>query len=321
MEERDFIEGSQSVWQRLGESVERARGAGVTKLDAAEVKRLHEDYRRTAADLAYAQTHFPGTPLETYLNGLVAQAHAELYGSAPRTMGDIRDYILRGYPRLVRSHARAVLLSAVLLIGAMALGYLLAYVNYPLARIFIPEGLRDGVGDAIEQGRNLPNIAAAIAPVLTAGITANNIQVSLLAFAGGMTFGAVTVYALVFNGLMIGALAGVFAKAGESLYFWALILPHGSLEIPAIVLAGASGLVLARALISPGDLPRGAALRAASPDGVKLVLGAIPILMIAGLIEGFLTPSAVDPVVKLLFGATVTALLLAYLGLAGREER
>lgn len=320
MDERAFIETSREVWQRLAAAVERARTTGVTRLGAPEVRRLHEDYRRTAADLAYAQTHYPGGRVESYLNDLVGQAHAELYGSAPRSVRGIWEYVARGYPRLVRRYGRQVLLSALLLFGAAALGYLLAFINYPLARIFIPELLRDGVGDAIEQGRELPDIAGALAPVLSAGITANNVQVSLLAFAGGMTFGAVTVYALVQNGLMLGVLAAVFAKAGAAVHFWALIVPHGSLELPAIVLAGASGLVLARALIAPGDLPRGAALRAASTDAVQIVLGAVPLLIIAGVIEGFLTPSGIDPLLKLAFGAVMAALLLAYLLVPGRTR-
>lgn len=320
MEERAFINSSRETWDRLAASVERARSHGVTSLAAAHVRELHEDYRRAAADLAYAQTHYANTRVERYLNDLVGQAHAELYGASPRSISGIWDYIARGYPRLVRSHARTVLLAALLLFGAGALGYLLAHINYPLARIFIPEGLREGVGDTIVQGGQVGDIAAAIAPLLTAGITANNIQVSLLAFAGGMTFGTVTTYALVFNGLMLGALAGVFARAGQSFYFWTLIVPHGSLELPAIVLAGASGLILAKALISPGDLPRSAAVRAVSPQAVQIVLGVIPMLVIAGIIEGFFTPSSVDPVLKLVFGAVMTILLLVYLLAAGRER-
>jgi uncharacterized membrane protein SpoIIM required for sporulation len=319
MDEQAFIDGSAEIWRRLAESVERARAQGVTNLDAASIRRLHEDYRRTAADLAYAQTHYPGSRTFDYLNALVGQAHAELYGSSPRSVGAIWSFLAVGYPRLVRTHWREVALSAVLLFGAVALGFLLAHVNYPLARLFVPEALRDGVGDTLEQGGQVADLAGSFAPVLSAAITANNIQVSLLAFAGGMTFGVLTVYALVQNGLLLGVLAAVFSRAGESLYFWSLIIPHGSLELPAIVLAGASGLVLARALVSPGDLPRMVALRAASPAAVRIVLGAIPLLVIAGLIEGFLTPAPIDPLLKLAFGVLAGLLLVAYILLPGRE--
>lgn len=321
MDERSFVDGSRQIWERLAASVERARTRGVVNLDTTELRTLHEDYRRSAADLAYARTHFPASSTEAYLNELIGQAHGELYGSTPRRLGAVWEFLAVGYPRLVREYWRSVALSAALMLGAVALGMLLAYVNYPLARLFVPEALRDGVGDRIEQGAQVSDVASAIAPVLTAGITANNIQVALLAFAGGMTFGAVTAYALLANGLLLGALAGSFTKAGGSLFFWSMILPHGSLELPAIILAGASGLVLARALVSPGDLPRSAALKAASPGAVRLVLGALPLFVIAGIIEGFFTPSPVDPALKLAFGVLMMLALAAYLALPGRGER
>ncbi len=320
MSETEFIAGSRATWERLAGSVRTAIERGVTRMGAPELRMLHEDYRRTAADLAYAQTHFPGSRTETYLNSLVGEAHAELYGSSPRSVKGLGAFITRGYPKLVRRYGREVALASALLFGAIALGFLLAHVNYPLARMFIPEALREGVGDRAQQSADIAGMAESIAPLLSAGITVNNIQISLLAFAGGMTFGALTTLALVQNGLLLGALAGVFAKGGQSLFFWSLIIPHGALELPAIALAGASGLVLARALIAPGDLSRGAALRAVSPDAVKLVLGVVPLLVIAGFIEGFFTPTLADPVLKIVFGITVFAALAAYLGLAGRTD-
>jgi len=317
MQEQEFIAGSKEVWARLEASLSDRRSS-VAELPATELRRLHEDYRRAAADLAYAQTHYPDTRTHEFLNDLVGLAHTEIYGASPRKIVSLWRFMATGYPRLVRTHWKEVRLSAALLLGAMALGLLLAYVNYPLARVFIPDALREGVGDRIEQGADASSISSAIAPLLTAGITANNIQVALLAFAGGMTFGVLTAYSMVQNGLLLGALAGVFAKSGANIYFWSMILPHGSLELPAIILAGASGLTMARALISPGDLPRMSSLRAASPDAVRLVLGTIPLFVIAGVIEGFLTPSNLDPLLKLAFGLMLTALLIAYLGFAGR---
>lgn len=316
MDEQTFIDGSREIWERLAFSLE-ATGREGARMGAGEVRQLHEDYRRTAADLAYAQTHYPGSKTEAHLNTLVGQAHARLYGSAPRNLKGVWEFLARGYPRLVRARWRAVAASAVLLFGAVALGFLLAHVNYPLARLFVPEALRESVGERVEQGIGFGDVAS-LGPLLTAGITANNIQVALTAFAGGMTFGALTVYALIMNGLLLGSLAGMFSLTGESVYFWTLIVPHGSLELPAIVLAAAGGLVLAGALISPGDLPRGAALRAASGDAAKLVLGSIPLFLIAGVIEGFFTPSAADGVLKLAFGALASAILAAYLFGAGR---
>lgn len=320
VDERTFIDGSRETWDRLAELVGAAQRRGVVSLGAEQLRALYEDYRRTAADLAYAQTHFAGSATEAHLNRLVGSAHAELYGESPRRIGAAWEFLARGYPRLIRANWRPIGLSAAVLVGATALGFLLVYVNYPLARIFIPGALRDGVGDALKQGGGVSDMAAQFGPLLTAGITANNIQVSLLAFAGGMTFGALTGYALLQNGLMLGALAGVFTQAGGAFQFWSLIVPHGALELPAIVLAGGSGLMLARALVAPGDLPRSAALKAASGDAIRVVLGAIPLLMIAGAIEGFVTPAPIDPVLKIAIGAVMALALTLYVTLPGRSR-
>ncbi len=318
VDEKRFVSESREAWQRLEEAVVRARSAGVAKLGPEALRQLHEDYRRSAADLAYAQTHFPSTRTEAYLNQLVGRAHAELYGATPQRLARVLRFLASGYPRLVRANWRTLAVAAALLLGAVATGFLLAHINYPLARLFLPEQLRDLAADEAIRGTNAAQMLT-IAPAVSALITANNIQVSLVAFAGGVTFGALTTYALLTNGMLLGVLAGVFAKAGASLEFWALIVPHGALELPAIVLAGCSGLMLAKALLFPGDLPRATALRNASGDAVRVVLGGIPLLVIAGFIEGFVTPLPIDPALKLALGATLAALLGAYLLFAGSK--
>jgi uncharacterized membrane protein SpoIIM required for sporulation len=229
-------------------------------------------------------------------------------------------FIAIGYPVLVRKYWRPVVLSALMLFGAAGLGFLFVYINYPLASIFIPEQFRDGIAEAVASGQDYRAQIVEAAPAFSAFITVNNIWVALQAFAGGMTFGVLTAYALIFNGLLLGALAGVFTQGGEGLLFWSLIIPHGSLELPAIALAGAGGLLLARALIAPGDAPRTVALKRTAPDAAKLVLGAIPLFIVAGAIEAFLTPTELDPLVKLIFGVLVTVMMLAYILLPGRKR-
>ncbi len=318
MQEREFVSGSREIWERLAAVVARARKKGISSLSAPEVKAMHEDYRRTAADLAYAQTHYSGSETTVYLNRLIASAHGELYGSTPRRMSALWRFLTTGYPRLIRRYARPIGMAALLLFGAVALGYLLTYVNYPLARVIVPQTFRDALADpTAPQGGSLGEVLLQ-APAFSALITTNNIQVSLQAFAGGMTFGLLTVYALIMNGALLGVLAGAFGQAGSALEFWAFIVPHGALELPAIVLAGASGLMLAGALVFPGDRTRGQALRGVSGDAVRLVLGAIPLLVIAGLIEGFVTPLGIDPLAKVAFGAAMGLLLAAYVLLPGR---
>lgn len=318
MNEQQFVGGSQATWRRLGSAVEHASRHGVASLGAHDLKRMHEDYRTSASDLAYAQTHFPGSAATAHLNSLVARAHAELYGAPPRRMAALWRFLSAGYPRLVRSHWRPVLASSALLVLATIVGFSTSYANPSVARMMLPAQMRDYVPEA---GRAETEIIGIVqAPAMSAAITVNNVRVSFMAFAGGMTFGLLTVYALLMNGAMLGVLAGVSQQSGVGLDFWTLIVPHGALELPAIALAGASGLLLARALVFPGDLPRRAALRLVTDDALKLVLGAVPLLVVAGLIEGFITPQAFATELKLAIGVASAVGLVAYIALPGRRE-
>jgi uncharacterized membrane protein SpoIIM required for sporulation len=318
VDEERFVAESRASWDRLAQAVDQARRNGIARLDVATLRQMHYDYRRTASDLAYAQTHFPGTETADYLNRLVSQAHGELYGKRPGRAKALRRFVLSGYPRLVRENGRYMLISAAFLFGAVGFGFLVALVDYSLARIFVPPQFVDALGDEGAGSGDLADETAAVAPLLGAFITVNNITVSFTAFAGGVTFGIVTIYALVRNGLLLGALAGFYEQAELSLTFWSLIVPHGLLELTAIAIAGGSGLMLARALAFPGDRPRSVALREAAPDAVKVVLGTIPLFIVAGIIEGFFTPRGVDPYAKLLVGFVVWVVAMAYLVFAGR---
>lgn len=318
MEEHEFVASAKESWGRLAASVSEARRRGVSRLGPETLREMHEDYRRAAADLAYAQTHFPGSGSERHLNRLVGQAHGELYGSAPRRLGGLWRFLSREYPVLLRENGRTLLLSACILFGAMAVGALLMQTDPDAARLFLPAQIREGLTESFAETQRSNESLAGLAPLMSAYIGVNNVQVALTAFAGGMTVGLLTVYALFTNGAMLGVLAAMFGQAGLALPFWALIVPHGALELPAIVIAGAAGLRLAGAILFAGDLPRSAALRAAAPVAVRLLLGTIPIFTIAALIEGFVTPRAIDPALKLGVGVLAGGLLAAYWSLAGR---
>lgn len=321
MEEREFVEGSRDAWERLATAIAEARRTGVTRLGASTLRQMHDDYRRAAADLAYAQTHFRGSDTEEHLNQLVGQAHGELYGASPRRLAALWRFFSHDYPVMLRRNWRPIALAAVLLGGAAFVGYALSYFDYPLARMLLPEQLRDGVADNFRQSRRADaSVLVMLSPALSAFIAVNNVQVAIMAFAGGMTFGVVTAYAMLMNGALLGVLAGVFDQAHLTLQFWSLIVPHGSLELPAIVIAGGAGLLLARALVFPGDLPRMTALRKVSDEAVRLMLGTIPLFAIAALVEGFITPGLFDPAFKLAVGGLLGLALAAYVLLPGRGE-
>ena len=134
--------------------------------------------------------------------------------------------------------------------------------------------------------------------VMSASIMTNNIQVGILAFAGGVTFGLLTVYVLIYNGILVGALAGLFWHHGKSYEFWAYIVPHGMIELTAIFIAGGAGLLMGYKLFVPGQFSRGYQLKTQAKRSVQLLIGTIPLFVIAGLIEGFITPAAIPLGVK-----------------------
>jgi uncharacterized membrane protein SpoIIM required for sporulation len=319
VQEREFVEGSRGAWERLAAAVARARKVGVAKLPAAELRRMHEDYRRTAADLAFAQTHFADSDTAIRLNRLVGQAHGELYGAAPRRAATLWRWISRDYPRLLRTNWRPIALASALLFGALALGYLLTFVDYPLARMFLPAQFRDVVTNNFTPNAQSDRMLGTFAPLLGAFIGINNVYVALQAFAGGLTAGMWTAFAMLQNGAMVGVLMGVFVKAGLTLPFLALIVPHGALELPAIAIAGGAGMMLARAIVFPGDLPRMTALRHASSQSARVIIGTVPMFAIAAFIEGFVTPRSFDPWLKIALGAVVFAVFCAYVALLGHS--
>jgi uncharacterized membrane protein SpoIIM required for sporulation len=148
------------------------------------------------------------------------------------------------------------------------------------------------------------------AALFSAKILVNNARVTLLAFGLGLSLGIGTLSLLVYNGILIGAIAANFQEWGKSLPFWALILPHGVAEIFAIVLGGASGLVLADAILRPGRRRRRDALRERGLDAIRLGGVAAPLLGLAALIEGYLTPLELLPDAGKLGFAALSALAL-----------
>jgi uncharacterized membrane protein SpoIIM required for sporulation len=163
----------------------------------------------------------------------------------------------------------------------------------------------------IPESYNTPHIDPASSPMAGSFITQNNIGVAFRAFAGGLPLGLITLLILFTNGMMLGSVGVLIARKGQSAGFWPSIAPHGILELTAIMVAGAAGLMLGWALLHPGDLPRGRALAAAAGDAVRLVAGTIPMFIVAGTIEGFVSFSSLPVFVKLTVAA-LSAVGMAY---------
>jgi uncharacterized membrane protein SpoIIM required for sporulation len=303
-----WIEKRKPYWDELETLMTACARRGVSALTHTELRRLALLYRQTAADLSVARDDPASVPLARYLNTLLTRAHNQIYsGRAPRARGILHFYA-RVFPAVFRETFPYTLAAFALFAAGMVTGIAMASVDPSFARLILGGPMLD----TIEARRMWTHSIVAIKPLASSTIMTNNISVSFAAFAGGILAGAGTMYLMFFNGVMIGVVSVACYRADMSLSLWSFVAPHGVLELPAIFIAGGAGLILARGLLVPGFLPRRDSLTRAAALAVKLVLGVVPILIVAGLIEGFISPSDAPVEVKLTIAASGLILLAGY---------
>jgi uncharacterized membrane protein SpoIIM required for sporulation len=308
-----FLLQNGPTWDRLALLTRRASG-GIGRLTGGELEELVKLYQRTSTHLSYAQTNFTDAALTARLSQLVAASGAVIYGSRRRTLRSFGRFFTHTFPAAFWRVRRFIVVSAVLTFGpAFAVGAWLA--NSPRALDATgPAAVRQAyVNEDFQQYYSSQPAAAFAAEVYT-----NNVRVSMLAYAGGILLGIPTVALLVVNGGNLGVAAGLFAAAGQSPKFYGLIVPHGLMELTSVVLAGAAGLRLGWTIIDPGDRTRAAALADEGKRSVVLVLGVVGTLLVAGLIEGFVTGSGLPTGVRVGIGVAAEVAFLAYAITLGR---
>jgi len=283
--------------------------------DADQIEALARAYRQVVSDLALAQRDFPDDQLTLWLNGLASRAHLRLYRAPAPSWRRFGRFFWTDFARRFRAARPYLLLSAVLLFGPAAFAYVGALLEPTLRDALVPASLRQ----VMSSGRTWTDIQPALRPGMATLIFTNNIQVSFLAFAGGVLCGLGTAYVLVSNGLLLGGVLGAAQFYGVAPLVWSFISPHGYLELTCIVIAGAAGLMLGDALLRPDLLLRREALARASRRAVELTVGAAPVLIVAGLIEGFISPSDLLIPLKLAFGPLAGLGLYALLFTLGRH--
>ncbi|MGH2750498.1 MAG: stage II sporulation protein M [Actinomycetota bacterium] len=250
--------------------------------------RLGELYRMAAADLAVARRRFPSDPFVVRLEDLVGRARALVYQS-PGRRASLRSFFARDYWRLVAERPLPLLVAAVLLIGPGLLAGAWSLQDPGAAAGLAPVEYRS-VTEPREAGADL-GLSVEEQAAFSSAIFTNNIQVTFLAFAGGIAAGLGTALLLAYNGVVLGTVAGLSIEAGNGAALYQLVVAHGVLELSCIVVGGAAGLRLGWALIEPGRWSRRAALLSHTRSSVLVVLGTVPWLVLAGLVEGFLTPA------------------------------
>ncbi|MBW4449914.1 MAG: stage II sporulation protein M [Spirirestis rafaelensis WJT71-NPBG6] len=306
-----WISRREPNWQRLDALLRQVEKKGIKSLQAGEIRELASLYRSVAADLARAQTHKVGNTLTQSLHFLTTRAYTQIYqGSRRQEWQAVVEFYSWGLPAVVQqTFPYIATATATFMLGALV-AWWYAWQDPTFISLVVPESLISQVRD--EHKLWMGSIVG-IEPLASSNITINNLSVSFGAIAGGMTAGIYTTFLLWFNGLLIGALATLVGQNNLAYPFWAFVFPHGSLELPAIFFAGGAGFLLARAILFPGKYRRRDALKFYGSLAVQLLFGIIPMLTIAGTIEGFISPNpSIPSPFKYLLGMSLFVFLLVY---------
>jgi uncharacterized membrane protein SpoIIM required for sporulation len=300
-------------WEELRALTREARRKP-ERLGPERVRRLGELYRAAAADLAFARRSFGGEPLVERLEALVGRARHLVY-DAPTRRGSIRRFFARDYWRLVASRPLPLVVATLCLLVPAALGGTWALRDPGAASGLVPPAYRS-VTEPHRSGDL--GLSADEEAQFSSEVFTNNIEVGFFAFAAGIAIGLGTAALLVFNGVLLGTVAGLAVEAGNGRTFLELVTAHGVLELSCIVVAGAAGLRLGWAIVDPGRGTRTAALVAEGRHAVAIVLGTVPWLVVAGLVEGFVTPEGLGLRAVVALGVTLAAVYWTLVAWRGR---
>lgn len=309
-----FIGEREDDWREL-DTLLRARGRGRRRRPAAEVLRLGALYRGAAADLALARRRHPGDPVVPRLESLVTRARQTVYAEEPRR-GSLRAFFARTYWVRVRERPLALLLAIALLLVPAALTMAWSISDAGAAVALVPEQLRGAVEPVGDTGMTAAQAAAFSSAVMT-----NNIQVTFLAFAAGILFGLGTALVVAYNGAVLGAVAGGAIANGNGAEFAEFVTAHGVIELSCIAVAAAAGMRMGYALVAPGPRPRARALAEEARAAIAIVLGTVPWVILAGIIEGFVTRAGFGLVPGIVLGVGVGAIYWTLVVVRGRPQR
>ncbi len=311
-------------WEQFHRQAERAARDGLDSFAAAELPDFAARYREVAADLARARTYRAAPAIQQRLERLVAAGHNVLYRDERHTGATITRFLLQECPAAVVAARRTVLLAFLAFAVPAAAGFLLIHERPALAEEVLPETMLERAEAGAErsrEGRGYYEADAETRPLMASMIMTNNIQVAFYCFVGGIFLGVGSLVLLAMNGLSIGATSSHFANVGLLGYLWTFIIGHGVLELFAIWVAGAAGFMLGRALIAPGELSRSEALVITGRQAVRMIGAVVLFLMIAGLIEGFISASTQPLAYRLALSSASLVFLVLYLWNGARSLR
>jgi uncharacterized membrane protein SpoIIM required for sporulation len=314
-----FITQRKTAWQRLEDLLKLLDTASLGRLNKDEVRELGRIYRRTASDLAIARAESRDPRLVNYLNSLVIRAHGRIYRADAQGGKRIRLFFTRELPQTFRRTWRYTLVAFLVFTTFGALSYVATHydpefselvgVNPAFRETFIETKTPwwEDLNESNQEGASF--------------IMTNNILVTIYTFAFGALCGIGTLFYLAFNGANIASVLALTYRAGFGNDLVTFMVAHGVVELSCIFIAGGAGLLIGSAMLMPGDLTRADALRTRGMEAVRLMMGVALLLVVAGLIEGFVSPAPIDPRIKYSVAAITGVALYAYLLFVGHESK
>ena len=266
-------------------------------------------YRQVAADLSVLRQDSTARTYAVHVNQLLARAHHIIYSGRKTNLRTLFLFLRDEYPAIFQRQIGFVLASLGVSLAWGLLGAALTSARPEFMRHFVgPEMIA-----TMERHEMWTHSVVSVAPMATSAIMTNNLSVSFVTFAGGIVFGLGTFFNLSVNGMLLGVVGAACHQYGMSVALWSFVAPHGALELPSIVIAGAAGFRLGYAMLFPGVLRWKDSVAQGGIEATRLVSGIIPLLVIAGCLEGFFSPSEAPVWLKFTVGGLLFALLLLWL--------
>lgn len=313
-----FLTEHKDNWQRLEDLLAMLSGAGLRGLSKMEVREFGELYRRAAADLAIARAETRDPKLINYLNNLVIRAHGKIYRAESQGVGLVWKFFAEDFPQTFRRNWRYMAVAFGVFAGFAIFGFMATWFDTDFTHFVMLSGITSEISSGNQWWKSL-NDANQIGAT---HILSNNILVTFRVFAMGAFFGIGAFYDLAFEGARLGSVFAACYKLnppfGNELATF--VVGHGVVELSTIFFCGGAGMMIGYAMINPGDLTRAQALKKKGIEAARIVIGCACFLVVAGIIEGFLSPSDLPAVAKIATGVGTGLAMYAYLTLAGQRE-
>ncbi len=305
MREAAFVRQNKEKWMAF----EKALDSGA-KIDPDRLANL---YIQLTNDLSYAQTYYQTSKTLQYLNSLASQAHQKIYVNKKKDRNQIFRFFSHDFPLFFADHLKTLGFAFLIFMVAVAIGALSTSYDDSFVRLILGDAYVNMTLDNIQEGNPTGVYQQDGAFGMFARITYNNIRVGMLCFAAGLLTSIAAGYILFSNGIMVGAFFGMFANENVALESWSVIMLHGTIELSIIVVCGAAGMVMGNAILFPGTYARRVSFVKGAKKGIKIVISTIPLFVVAGFIEGFVTRYAFMPsIIKYAIVLISAAIIVGY---------